>query len=195
MLTIDTHYNRFVLMAIDPGLNNMGVAVFTLQRSPFVILSITAETLKAEKLPDESGFDDESQSERLRKRYNLGAALRNRLELHRPDAVVSESPFFDRRKPGSFQVLTEVMTTLLDTVISYNPNTPFDYVPPLVVKKELGVAGQKGKEVVREAMAKCQPILDALVENLDDLDEHAIDGTGVGYTWLMTHFVRNKEKK
>ena len=68
MLTIDDHYNRFVLMAIDPGLNNMGVAVFVLQRSPFAILSITAETLKAEKLPDESGFDDESQSERLRKR-------------------------------------------------------------------------------------------------------------------------------
>lgn len=185
MLALSNHYDEFTLLALDPGLNNTGVAIFRIRRSPVEILSISAMTLKADKLVDSSGLDDEEYSEQIHKRYSMGAGLAELLEIHMPDQVASESPFFDRRKPGSFKILAEVLTTLFDTVVRYNKLAKFSTVEPLLVKKVLGVAGQKGKEVVREAMEKETKLLAVLQQPLERLDEHAIDAIGVGYTWLV----------
>lgn len=180
-----TGFERFTLFAIDPGLNNTGIAIFELNVKPFEILSIKALTLKADRLVDDSCLDDDDFIERLHKRYKMGNTLRTLLETYDPCIVVSESPFFDRRKPGSFAVLTEVMTTLFDTVVQWNPLARFSVVEPLLVKKVLGVAGEKGKDVVRESMAKQANIIAVLSDPLEHLDEHAIDAVGVGYTWIM----------
>lgn len=185
MLVHDKSLEEFCFIAIDPGLNNTGIAIFYVKTNPFEILSITASTLKSDRLIDNSGLDDEDFTERLHKRYKMGNALKRILEETNPCVVVSESPFFDRRKPGSFAVLTEVLTTLFDTVVNYNPLIRFSMVEPLLVKKVLGVAGQKGKEVVREAMSKETMLIQALSSPLDYLDEHAVDAVGVGYTYLL----------
>ena len=185
MLVHDKSLEEFCFIAIDPGLNNTGIAIFYVKANPFEILSITASTLKSDRLIDDSGLDDEDFTERLHKRYKMGNALKRILEETNPCIVVSESPFFDRRKPNSFAVLTEVLTTLFDTVVNYNPLIRFSMVEPLLVKKVLGVAGQKGKEVVREAMSKEKELIQALSCPLEHLDEHAIDAVGVGYTYLV----------
>lgn len=185
MLVIDPRYNTFTLLAIDPGLNNTGIAIFQIQVKPFKILSIEAMTLKADRLIDDSELDDEDYMERLHKRYKMGNSLTRLLDIYNPSFVVSESPFFDRRKPGSFAVLTEVLTELYDRVVAFNPLIKFSMVEPLLVKKILGVAGQKGKEVVREAMEKMKELLQVLRNPLSELDEHGIDAIGVGYTWLL----------
>ena len=185
MLVHDKLLEEFCFIAIDPGLNNTGIAIFYVKVTPFEILSITASTLKSDRLIDDSGLDDENFTERLHKRYKMGNALKRILEETNPCVVVSESPFFDRRKPGSFAVLTEVLTTLFDTVVNYNPLIRFSMVEPLLVKKVLGVAGQKGKEVVREAMSKETLLIQALSSPLEHLDEHAVDAVGVGYTYLL----------
>lgn len=184
MLQLNQAQQEFTIMAIDPGLNNTGVAIYRMQTEPVKVLSITAMTLKAERLIDDSGLDDEDFMERLHKRYAMGRALKRLLETYDPCIFVSESPFFDRRKPGSFAVLTEVLSELFDTVIAYNPLIRTSVVEPLLVKKVLGVAGQKGKEVVKEAMEKERYIIERLSVPLDHLDEHGIDAVGVGYTWL-----------
>lgn len=184
MLTTRDYPSCFRLVAIDPGLNNTGIAIFTIEKEPFKILSIDALTLKAQRLIDDSGLDDEDFSERLHKRYMMGSALHQILVEADPCLVVSESPFFDSRKPGSFAILTEVLTTLFDTVVAYNPLIQFSMVAPLLVKKVLGVAGQKGKEVVKEAMQK-QAFIAHLVVDFETLDEHAIDAIGVGYTYFI----------
>ncbi len=185
MLVHDKSLEEFCFIAIDPGLNNTGIAIFYVKVNPFEILSITASTLREDRLIDNSGLDDEDFTERLHKRYKMGNALKRILEETNPCVVVSESPFFDRRKPGSFAVLTEVLTTLFDTVVNYNPLIRFSMVEPLLVKKILGVAGQKGKEVVREAMSKETLVIQALSSPLEHLDEHAVDAVGVGYTYLL----------
>jgi len=185
MLVHDKSLEEFCFIAIDPGLNNTGIAIFYVKVNPFEILSITASTLSADRLLDDTGLDDEDFTERLHKRYKMGNALKRILEETNPCVVVSESPFFDRRKPGSFAVLTEVLTTLFDTVVNYNPLIRFSMVEPLLVKKVLGVAGQKGKEVVREAMSKETLLIQALSSPLEHLDEHAVDAVGVGYTYLL----------
>lgn len=171
------------LLAIDPGLNNTGVAVFKLNLDPFEIVSINALTLQAQRLIDTSGLDDEDYAERAHKRYSMAHALKSIIVRENPSAIACESPFFDRRKPSSFAVLTEVLITYYDTAVKVNPAVRFSYVEPLLVKKILGVAGQKGKEPVRESMEK-QDFLSKLTQRLDDLDEHAVDAIGVGITYI-----------
>lgn len=184
MLKTDIPLNLVSLLAIDPGLNNTGIASFSIQIVPFKILKITALTLKADRLVDDSGLDDEDYIERLHKRYTMGKALNKALEMFSPSLVISESPFFDRRKPGSFAVLTEVLTTLFDTVVAYNPSVQFSMMEPQLVKKSLGVAGIKGKEVVKEAVSKNEEIMTCLETPIETMDEHAIDAVAVGYSWL-----------
>lgn len=185
MLRDNGKYDTFKVLAIDPGLNNSGIAILTIQVNPPKIISISATTLKAERLIDDCSLDDEDYIEQIHKRYRMCEGLRTHLKAHDPCHVVSESPFFDRRKPGSFIVLAEVLVSLLDTVVEYNPLIQTSKVEPLLVKKILGVAGQKGKEVVREAMEKVEAITDVLQDPLDTLDEHAVDAIGVGYTWFL----------
>lgn len=194
MLTIQEHYNSFKMVAIDPGLNNTGIAIFTISLFPFQITHIEAFTLKSERLVDDSMLDDDDFMERLHKRYMMGNSLRRILEAHNPSSVVSESPFFDRRKPGSFAVLTEVLTELYDTVVQFNPLIRFSMKAPQLVKKTLGVAGIKGKEVVKEAMAKVEEIVSVVEGSFDHLDEHAIDAIGVGYTWFTEERKLNKQE-
>lgn len=177
--------NRFTLLALDPGLNNIGVAFFEVQVEPAAILSIQAETLKADKMVDTSGLDLDDSTERLRKRYLMGRALKALLERFQPQVVACESPFFDRRKPGSFAVLSEVLTTLFDTVMAYDARMPFRLIEPLTAKAVLGVAGQKGKEVVAEAVGRLPQLTEVLDPHLCYLDEHAIDACAVGYTYLV----------
>ncbi len=185
MLKTDGRYATFNVLAIDPGLNNCGIAILTIQVSPPRILSIFATTLKADRLIDDCSLDDEDYAEQTHKRHRMCEGLRTYLRAYDPCHVVSESPFFDRRKPGSFVVLAEVLVSLFDTVAEHNSLVRFSKVEPLVVKKILGVAGQKGKEVVREAMENVEVITDVLQDPLDTLDEHAIDAIGVGYAWFL----------
>lgn len=183
MLTLPKGLTRLTLIAIDPGLNNTGVAIYKLALNPFAILSIDAFTLRAQYLLDASGLDDEDYAERVHKRYSMANALKGIFLSEMPTVIACESPFFDRRKPSSFAVLTEVLVTFFDTAVEVNPGVRFTYVEPLLVKKVLGVAGQKGKEPVREAMEK-QDFIDKLIQKVEDLDEHAIDAVGVGITYL-----------
>lgn len=191
MFVVPEHYSTFKMVAIDPGLNNTGIAIFTFSVSPFKIVKIEAFTLKADRLVDDSTLDDEDFMERLIKRYKMGSALQKVLENTSPSRVVSESPFFDRRKPGSFATLTEVLTELYDRIVAYNPLIQFSLHSPQSVKKTLGCAGIKGKEIVKESMAKVDEILSVLEGSLDSLDEHAIDAIAVGYSW----FTENKKHK
>lgn len=184
MLSNLDKYNTFKIVAIDPGLNNIGVAIFHIQTQPFSILSIHAETLKEEKVLDEVSLDGEYFTERLIKRLRMTQALMKIIKEIHPCWVVSESPFFNRRTPGSFAVLTEVISGIFESVAMFDSNIRHATVEPLLVKHTLHIAGEKGKDVVRDAMSKENYLLSVLEQNLNELDEHAIDAIGVGYTFI-----------
>jgi Holliday junction resolvasome RuvABC endonuclease subunit len=184
MIEIPPTHQKLKLIAIDPGLNNVGVAIFVIDLVTKEIESIQALTLRPDRLIDDCPLDEEIHEERLVKRHQIAKAWRSILDTEQPQRVASESPFFDRRKPSSFAILTEVMTTLLDTMLLHNRQLKLHLVPPLKVKQYLGVAGQKGKEPVREAMEKQEKVLKVLQPSIDLLSEHAIDAVGVGLTYL-----------
>lgn len=180
-----SHYESLTIVAIDPGLNNIGLSVFTLDvKEELIIKSIDARTLKADKVADWTNLDPEYRSEQIMKCYRMVDAVMYIIRNTNPSIVVCESPFFDRRKPSSFAVLSNVLSILFDRITQHNPNIQIHTVEPLLVKHVLKVAGQKGKEVVREAMEKESFLLSVLKQPLGVLDEHAIDSIGVGYTFI-----------
>lgn len=184
------------ILAIDPGLNNTGISIFDVAVSPFKILKIHSFTLKADYLIDRSGLSDESFSERMHKRFSAREAIVGITKSYRPSVVVSESPFFDRKRPSSFATLVEVITTYFDAIVAVDPLITFSIVEPLLVKKVLGVAGQKGKEVVIEAVSKLEVLREALDVPFKNLDDHAVDSIAVGYAWLTEKSgLIEKEKK
>lgn len=195
MFPIPDSYQQFDLVAIDPGLNNIGVAVFQFQTNPLKILTINAFTIKEERVEDRTCLDGEYIAEQVVKRTRMVNAVLTVLKKVSPEALVSESPFFDRRKPGSFAVLTEVINDIFSGTLRFNNNIRISMVAPLLVKHTLGVAGQKGKEVVKEAMSQTQEVLEVLESGFDELDEHAIDAIGVGYTYFKRRLLNEGKPK
>lgn len=195
MFPIPDSYQQFDLVAIDPGLNNIGVAVFQFQTNPLKILTINAFTIKEERVEDRTCLDGEYIAEQVVKRTRMVNAVLTVLKKVSPEALVSESPFFDRRKPGSFAVLTEVINDIFSGTLRFNNNIRISMVAPLLVKHTLGVAGQKGKEVVKEAMSQTQEVLEVLESDFDELDEHAIDAIGVGYTYFKRRLLNEGKPK
>jgi Holliday junction resolvasome RuvABC endonuclease subunit len=195
MLVIDDKYKHFRLVSIDPGLNNIGVAVFDIEldKDGFKMRRISAQTLKEGNVVDDICYDSEIDEERSYKRARMVSALMKVIRTADPSMVICESPFFDRTKPSSFAVLVEVMMAIQDSVHMYNSRIRFSIFAPQLVKKTLGVAGIKGKEIVREAMEKQTALLNVLVEELASLDEHAIDAMAIGYTFLLKYFKEQEQ--
>ena len=190
MLRISDRYHTFKLVSIDPGLNNIGAAVFdiSLEKDSFKITRILAETLQEDRVVDQVCYDIEKDEERHYKRIRMVSALMRLIRHHRPSVVVCESPFFNATRPSSYAVLVEVIMEIQMSVYQYDNAIRFSLFAPQLVKKSLGVAGQKGKEVVREAMAKNETLIEALDGDLDSLDEHSVDAIAVGYTFLTRFF-------
>lgn len=94
----------------------------------------------------------------------------------------------NRLQPSAYGPLVAVMTLIQDALISYAPGVPFMVIQPQQGKKGVGVAGIKGKGVMREAVKGIPVLIEALKRGnclLDELDEHAIDSIAVGYTCLQ----------
>ena len=192
MFPIPDSYKTIKLVALDPGLNNIGVAVFLIDAVNLKILDISAKTLKEGSVLDQVCLDSDYATEQMLKRWRMVDAVMQIVRDEDPVIFVSESPFFNRKMPSSFAVLTEVINDIFTSILKHNNNIRIATVEPLLVKHTLGVAGQKGKDVVRCAMEKQEAILPVLKTPVSTLDEHAIDAVGVGYTFFKRRLCREK---
>lgn len=188
----DEDLQQYKMLSIDPGLNNIGISVFTIESKTQKVLSIESFTIEVEKLTDTSGLDDNDSELRLRKLVTIRNKFKELLEEHQPSVVVSESPFFNPRMPIAFECLVQAIVMITAAIVQHNKNLVLLKLSPQEIKKAIGVAGKLGKDVVKEAVQKIDEIVSLLVEGLDPLSEHAIDSLAVGYCELQ---LRRKEQK
>lgn len=179
-LVIPEWYERFKMVAIDPGVNTTGVSVFDIETRTGKILNIEAQTLTNSKLANMTGLDPDIVPERTIKLFKLRDAIVYILNFVRPTVVACEAPFYNSLMPMAYGSLMEVTGMVHQSVLAYNSNTPFHLLAPQLVKKSLGVAGKKGKEVVMEAVKNRPDLIQVLSTPLETLDEHSIDSIGVG---------------
>lgn len=184
MLFTPEHYNCYKLLAIDPGVNNCGLAVFNIDYQTNEIVSVDAHTAISAKMDDTTTLYEELYSERTVKLYKLTDYLNRIMVEVNPAIVVCESPFYNRLRPMAYGSLLEVLNSIYTTIINYNNNVPFFTVEPLLVKKTVGAGMQTGKLDVKQAISRIDSIMSTLVTDLEGLDEHSVDAMAVGYTYL-----------
>ena len=181
----------FRLLGIDPGSTSMGLALFDLDIKNKKIVSIQAWTVKTDKLKNDTGLPEELYSEKIIRLQKLYLHMLRVLKEERVNHVAYEGPFMNRLQPSAYGPLVSLMTMVHLAVIHTASGMGFSVFQPQEVKKSLGVAGKKGKEVVKEALSKNNALMEALSFGnclLNDLDEHAIDGIAAGYTAIIREF-------
>lgn len=188
----DSFYN-FRLMGIDPGMNTTGISIYDISRPPGElprVQHIHAATLFNHKLGLYNEYDPEVSDERTGKLLKLRYELSRWLSWHQPVAVGCEAPFYNSLMPMAYGSLLSLVNALQYATWEHNPNIPFIMVEPQLVKKSIGVAGQKGKEVVREGLSRVPELTSVMNPGLDVLDEHAIDAVVVTHCLMkykLTH--------
>lgn len=190
-LNLPEQYVTYRVVGIDPGLLNLGFAIFHINYLTGRIEKVEAFTLVNDKLPNYTGLDIEIVPERTIKLFKLKAAIRWALNVYGPSYVVCEAPFYNRFMPMAYGALLEVVSTIHSAVLEWNPNIGFHTVAPLLVKKLVGTKAVKndtlkGKELVKSGVKAIPEIMNVLETPIDTLSEHAIDAIAVCYT-LINH--------
>lgn len=183
-LNVPEDYHLINIMAIDPGLNNTGIAIYTFDFKAHEIVQIQTFLLNVDRLVNHTGFNEETVSERTVKLHKIAGAMKYLLEQFNPYFVVSESPFYNPRMPGAYGALLEVLNTIRTTVLDYNHNIVFSTIEPRVIKKTVGAVATEGKLAVKEAVKRIPDIMSKLMDDIEPMDEHRVDATAVGYTFL-----------
>jgi Holliday junction resolvasome RuvABC endonuclease subunit len=183
MLVVPEIFRSFNFLGVDPGSMECGVSIYNIR--DYKIASVEALTLVTDKVCLRPSLSDEYHSDRQLRLEKLCLAFRQILETHMPVLVACESPFFNPSRPGAFGSLTEVMTLLRMTTIGFSPVVRFVVFAPQEVKQTFKRSGQKGKIVMKEALAENQDLMSKLIVPFELLDEHSVDAIAVGYTWWI----------
>lgn len=177
------------VLSIDPGTHKTGLAFFEIDPVCKKLLKLTAWTVYATKLKNDTGLVEDFFSDRFLRLYKLRNELIRVFEKESPDIIVYEGPFVHGLKPSAFGPLVALQTLVQDAVINYNSGIPFITIQPQQAKKAIGVAGKKGKDVVRESISNNKELNLALKENNIDfktLSEDSLDAIAVGYYAIRT---------
>ena len=171
------------ICGIDPGSNTLGLCFLKYHVQTFEIISITAETHRAERFIDEDCELARTHSVRLVKLLSHRDNLITCFEHERPSFICAESPFINRHRPEAVVALVETMSAIEVAAVAYDPLIPFIKYPPATVKKSIGAFATGTKTNVLDALLATQQItLLIKPEVLKLYDEHSIDAISVAYT-------------
>lgn len=185
MLTIPDNFYNYNYLAIDPGLNNTGIAIFNMNYKTLELNSIHAFTIVTDKLRDNTVLDNDIYSDRMIKLWKIRSAMIEVLTVYCPANIVCESPFFNRFRPTAYASLVEVLSVFNSVIVEYNPNIMFEPIAPLLVKKTVGAGMETGKLDVKDSIKRIPYIMNILMNNVEYLDEHSIDAIAIGYTYFL----------
>lgn len=177
-----TPFGSVSIIGLDPGTETLGLSILTFDAISIALQRIEAHTFIGSKLPyysDDVALLHGERFARLRAhQYNLLRIF----QLVRPVAVVSESPFFNPRRPAAGAALVETIDCIRGALQQYDPYRVLQLVDPSSVKNAVGAKGNAGKDDVKKAiltLANTWPF--APETPFHTLSEHAIDSTAVAY--------------
>lgn len=176
--------NSFLrIVAIDPGLDRLGLAV--LDYDPFEnnIRITHAETIDPTHGSKHYPTVEEHFDYRMSRLTYIEHYMAGVYQRWEPQFIVHETPFLGKFA-ASFESLVQVNLIIKQQARDYNILVDFDGIDPKSVKKAVGVkAGSKDKMEVMRAIMELPEVIydDRTVELLIYLSEHASDAVAVGY--------------
>ena len=190
-LLVPPDYGIVKMVSIDPGLTTCGISIFELNTLTHEIVSISSFTIDTDKLSDTSGLFSDIVSERYIKIYKLCNCITSIIQACDAKIVVSEAPFYNRFMPMAYGALLEVVSSIQHAVITLSNDIVFTSYAPQQVKMSVGAAGKKGKDIMKESIAKISHLFEKIVSDYELLDEHSIDSIAVGFTFLEMRSGKN----
>jgi Holliday junction resolvasome RuvABC endonuclease subunit len=172
-----THY---VVLAIDPGTETMGVAALGVDLVDFNVFAYAVTTLHASHSYNPLGVESSTYGDRFARLNTLSRSVASFCETFRPHSVIAESPFLGRF-PQSYEALVDCLSVLRRTVSGYDPALVLETVDPPSAKKAVGI-NPKGatKDDVKNAVLRL-PIHRYPGVHLERIEEHASDAIAVGW--------------
>lgn len=170
------------ILAIDPGLNNAGIALIRYSYLNKQIQGISAYTVKPEQHINKL-YLDAHLDERTMKLIVLKNIISSIINGNHLDLIICEAPFFYASKPAAYRALVEVITILKQTTADINPLIPFIQLEPLMVKRLVKSLNIHEKDSTKEALEVLG--MDRFID-LNLLDEHSIDAISIGYAFLKS---------
>lgn len=179
------------IIAIDPGLNRMGVSVLDVDLINQKIYILYAETIDSVKgIRQKPNVGVGRFSERMAKVHYLRSNLESLFRKWQPLTVVYETPFF-RRFPQPYEALIQSVEAIRGACVSYSPLVELDGIDPPTVKKAVGAKGDSSKDAVYKAIHALPEIVysEETRSLLSSLSEHSSDSIAVGYWKIRQMFL------
>lgn len=187
MLRVPESHACLRVLGIDPGGSSLGLSMLVWDFAREILTVEHAFTVTATHL--HYPIAETNHHKRLARLMHLSDQFTNHLREFAPHVVVSESPFMGSFA-AAFKSLSEVMIRLQQDVYIYNPHVPFLTYAPLQVKQGIGVNLKRRKGLEKEDNRQALQNLTQLQWKtpFEVLDEHAVDATAVGVTYIGEHY-------
>lgn len=176
--------NAARLVSIDPGSTTVGIAVIDINVGDWTIANSQAWTYNSAKMSESNTWLESQYGNRYVRIVAIENYLVNLFLNICPTFICSEAPFINQRFPAAGIALTEVMCSIRNAVVQYDPWCELKIISPSEVKQGIGAKGNADKDTMKNTLRTLLPIL-KLNCDFESLDEHAIDALAVGYTHLL----------
>lgn len=173
------------LVGIDPGTDNLGLAVLTIDPKTYEIIETTAATYRGGRLEHYDVRVSAIQGDRLARLLAHRCNLVERFAEIKPTMVASEAPFYNRLRPNAYGPLVESLWVIKEAVWSYDGTMALREIDPPTVKKGVMAKELKGKEPMKDALKALHQELRLSEAQIDAMDEHSVDAVAVAYTLYM----------
>lgn len=190
---LDENQDCIKLIGIDPGSQYLGVGILYIDPDTLNIRVSEALSFNTDKLPIQTKdkWYNNKHSDRFVRIRKQKQNLLEVFRIVRPNYVSCEAPFFNPRRPGAAFPLVELLTAIRMALFEYNDWLSLDLVDPATIKKSVGAPGNADKIKMREKVLELKELNYHDLEELKNLDEHAIDSLSVAY---LKHTKLLKEK-
>lgn len=168
------------LIGIDPGSNEVGIAIMKIDLQNKKILQSSACSINLAKLIKPTCWLARVYDHKTAKILHIKKILHELLEAYNPIFIACETPYFNPSRPIAYGVLVEVLTTIKHSVIDYDINKKLEFITPSEVKVAVNASYKGDKIEMKDKVANLSDL--NFVDKISSLDDHAIDALAVAYS-------------
>lgn len=187
------------IVCVDPGIN-LGVSCLEVDVTTKQITTLDTHTLSLNDIANAHYSEMvESQGLVVTRIVVIEDALKKYASFWLPDFIVHETAFsaHGRRFGGSIESFASLRENILGIKLAacrYDPTLPVIAVNPSTVK--YCVVGEKSDDKNQMKLGLLSKTdLDLSSVNVDELDQHAIDSIGIGYTFIQKQIFGDSENE
>lgn len=179
-----------MFLSIDPGINNTGITVFSINKK--FKIHYSANILNLRKFTEEEKKLENFYDSRAVKVLYIINFIRKILNTYEIDEVVIEAPFYNALTPMAFGSLLEVINALKYNVF-IPENIKITMIEPLLIKKTFTKERLANKELMKlflhDKIAKNELEIEENID-IESLTEHQIDSIAIGYCHYLLNYCK-----